>query len=128
MTTQTSTGLPAADVAVVRELAAKVAALAALPVQAERIREWQALNDLHPERPMAMIDEIPWHELTGNVPGADELQMRRDPPLHPGPGDAPPPDSTAGTTCGWTWWFARIWTSPRSSGPPLGPEHRRGHA
>jgi hypothetical protein len=71
---ETSTGLPAVDVAVVRELAAKVAELAALPVQAERIREWQALNDLRPERPMAMIDEIPWHELAGNgVPGADEL-------------------------------------------------------
>ena len=73
MTTETSTGLPAADVAVVRELAATVAELAALPVQAERIREWEALNDLRPERPMAMIDEVPWHELTGNVPGADEL-------------------------------------------------------
>jgi hypothetical protein len=75
MTSQTSTGLPAADVAVVRDLAARVAELAALPVQAERIREWQALNGLRPERPMAMIDEIPWHELTGNVPGADELRV-----------------------------------------------------
>lgn len=75
MTSQTSTGLPVADVAVVRELAARVAELAALPVQQERIREWQALNDLHPERPMAMIDEIPWHELTGNVAGADELRV-----------------------------------------------------
>jgi hypothetical protein len=74
MTSQTSTGLPAADVAVVRELAAQVAELAALPVQAERVREWEALNDLHPERPMAMIDEIPWHELAvPGVPGAEEL-------------------------------------------------------
>ena len=61
--TETSTGLPAADVAVVRELAATVAELAALPVQQERIREWEALNGLRPERPMAMIDEIPWHEM-----------------------------------------------------------------
>ncbi len=74
--TQTSTGLPAVDVAIVRELAARVAELAALPVQQERIREWEALNGLRPERPMAMIDEIPWHELaTPGVPGADELAM-----------------------------------------------------
>jgi hypothetical protein len=59
----TSTGLPPADVAVVRELAAQVAEIAALPVHAERIREWEALNGLRPERPMAMIDEIPWHEM-----------------------------------------------------------------
>jgi hypothetical protein len=63
MTLETSTGLPQADVAVVRGLAAQVAELAALPVQHERIREWQAINGLRPERPMAMIDEIPWHEL-----------------------------------------------------------------
>jgi hypothetical protein len=69
----TSTGLPASDVRVVRALAARVAELAALPVQQERIREWQALNGLRPERPMAMIDEIPWHELAGDVAGGDEL-------------------------------------------------------
>ncbi|MEI7744066.1 MAG: hypothetical protein WCK58_09990, partial [Chloroflexota bacterium] len=82
MTIETSAGLPAADVAVVRELAARVAELAALPVQQERIREWQALNDLRPERPMAMIDEIPWHELaTPGVPGAGELVMRTTHPF-----------------------------------------------
>ena len=60
---ETSTGLPVADVRVVRELAARVAEIAALPVQAERTRQWEALNGLRPERPMAMIDEIPWHEM-----------------------------------------------------------------
>jgi hypothetical protein len=80
--TETSTGLPQADVIAVRELAAKAAEIAALPVQAERIREWQALNGLRPERPMAMIDEIPWHELaTPGVPGADELVMRTTHPF-----------------------------------------------
>ena len=74
MTAETSVGLPQADVETVRGLAARVAELAALPVQQERIREWQALNALRPERPMAMIDEIPWHELaTPGQPGADEL-------------------------------------------------------
>ncbi len=73
---RTTTGLPGADVVAVRELAAKVAELAALPVQQERIREWQALNGLRAERPMAMIDEIPWHELAAEgVPGADELAV-----------------------------------------------------
>ncbi len=76
-TPTTSTGLPAADVAVVRQLAARVAELAALPVQQERIREWQALNGLRPERPMAMIDEIPWHEM--NVD--DELTVRSSDPF-----------------------------------------------
>lgn len=69
----TGTGLPRSEVAIVRELAARIAELAALPVQAERTREWQALNGLRPERPMAMIDELPWHELEGAVPGGDEL-------------------------------------------------------
>ncbi len=74
MTTETSTGLPQADVAVVRALAAQLGEIAALPVQAERVREWQALNDLRPERPMAMIDEVPWHEMAvPGKPGADEL-------------------------------------------------------
>jgi len=76
MTAETSTGLPRADVAVVRGLAGRVAELAALPVQQERIREWEALNGLRPERPMAMIDEIPWHELSAaGQPGADELAV-----------------------------------------------------
>jgi hypothetical protein len=72
---RTSTGLPHADVTVIRGLAARIAEVAALPVQRERIREWEALNALRPERPMAMIDEIPWHELQGDVPGGDELRV-----------------------------------------------------
>ncbi|MFN8630491.1 MAG: hypothetical protein U0838_09295 [Chloroflexota bacterium] len=76
MTLETSTGLPQADVAVVRGLAARVAELAALPVQQERIREWEALNGLRPERPMAMIDEIPWHELAvAGQPDAESLAL-----------------------------------------------------
>ena len=40
MTTETSSGLPAADVAVVRDLAKRLAEIAALPVQQERVAEW----------------------------------------------------------------------------------------
>ena len=82
MTSETSTGLPAADVAVVRELAAQLAEIAALPVQAERDREWQALNDLRPERPMAMIDEVPWHEFSRpGVLAAEELAVTSTDPF-----------------------------------------------
>lgn len=55
--------LPAEDIAVVRELAAAVAEIAALPVQEETIEAWKDLNALRPQRPMVQIDEVPWHEL-----------------------------------------------------------------
>ena len=106
----TSSGLPAKDVEVVRELAARVAELAALPVQQDRIREWQALNGLRPERPMAMIDEIPWHELASDVPGGDELAVRRRTRSRAGWRPSSAGRSTAGTTCGSTWWSSRTST------------------
>jgi hypothetical protein len=59
------------DVAVVRELAARVAEIAALPVQAEKQAEWRRLNGLKPGRPMVMIDQICWNEM--NV--GDELTL-----------------------------------------------------
>jgi hypothetical protein len=65
------------DRAVVRELAAELAEIAALPVQQESIARWKALNDLHPERPMVMLDGIPWHELNVN----DELTLRTQDPF-----------------------------------------------
>lgn len=43
-----------ADRRILRELARQVAAVAALPIQAERIRLWQALNRRQPERPMVL--------------------------------------------------------------------------
>ncbi|MBI2505119.1 MAG: hypothetical protein HYW07_18020 [Candidatus Latescibacteria bacterium] len=42
------------DRLILRELAQQVAAVAALPIQAERIRLWQALNRCQPERPMVL--------------------------------------------------------------------------
>ncbi len=48
---------------VLRKLAGETAEIAALPVQAETIRLWKGLNGLKPERPMVMIDQIPWHEM-----------------------------------------------------------------
>ena len=72
----TSNGLPIRDVQIVRDAAARVAEIAALPVHQETIKLWEDHNGLRPQRPMAMIDEIPWHEM--NVD--DELTLRtRDP-------------------------------------------------
>jgi hypothetical protein len=65
------------DLAHVRELASRVAEIAALPVQQETIGLWKALNDLHPVRPMVHIDGIPWHELNVN----DELTLRTQDPF-----------------------------------------------
>ena len=51
------------DVAVVRELAASVAAIAALPVQEEKRQLWRKLNARKPARPMVMIDQVCWNEM-----------------------------------------------------------------
>ena len=48
---------------VIRDLAARVAELAADPVQEEKRRLWRALNGLRPERPMVMVEQVPWHEM-----------------------------------------------------------------
>ena len=65
------------DRSILRDLGKRVADIAALPVQQEKITLWKALNDLHPARPMVMIDEMPWHEL--NVD--DELTLQTHDPL-----------------------------------------------
>jgi hypothetical protein len=51
------------DIEVLRGLASEVAEIAALPDQARTIADWKALNALRPVRPMALLDEIPWHEM-----------------------------------------------------------------
>ncbi len=53
----------AKDRTILRELAEQVAEHAADPIQEERRRLWRALNGLKPERPMVMIEQVPWHEL-----------------------------------------------------------------
>ena len=51
------------DRTTVRELAARVAEIAALPAQAQIRRLWRRLNGLAPERPMVMIDQVCWNEM-----------------------------------------------------------------
>jgi hypothetical protein len=60
------------DVAIVRELAGRVAQIAALPVQEEKRKLWRKLNAKKPARPMVMIDQVCWNEM---VVG-DELTLR----------------------------------------------------
>lgn len=64
--------LPKADVIVLRDLAARVAEIAALPIQEEKRRLWRKLNGLQPERPMVMIDQVCWNEMNLD----DELTLR----------------------------------------------------
>ncbi len=60
------------DVAIIRDLAACVAEIAALPVQDEKRKLWRRLNALEPERPMVMIDQVCWNEMSIG----DELTLR----------------------------------------------------
>jgi hypothetical protein len=62
---------------VLRALAEETAALAALPEQEETRRLWRELNGLRMERPLVMIDQIPWHEMAVG----DELTPRCQDPL-----------------------------------------------
>jgi hypothetical protein len=60
------------DRIVLRELASRIAEIAALPVQEEKRRLWRKLNGLQPERPMVCIDQICWSEM--NID--DKLTLR----------------------------------------------------
>jgi hypothetical protein len=51
------------DREIIRELAARTAEVAALPVQEEKRRLWRRLNGLGPIRPMVMIDQVCWNEM-----------------------------------------------------------------
>lgn len=51
------------DLGTVRELASRVAEIAALPVQEEKRSMWRKLNARAPARPMVMIDQICWNEM-----------------------------------------------------------------
>ena len=85
--------------------------------------------------PMAMIDEIPWHELAGRRAGRRRARRRPRPTRSRATSRrACAASSTAGTTCGSTWWSSRTSTSRRSStgrgggsGSPRTPSTRAGH-
>jgi hypothetical protein len=51
------------DITIIRQLAARTAEIAALPVQEEKRLLWRQLNALKPARPMVMIDQVCWNEM-----------------------------------------------------------------
>ncbi len=64
------------DLSILRDLAARYAEIAALPAQEEKRALWRKLNDLRPERPMVMIDQVCWNEM--NI--GEELTLRCEDP------------------------------------------------
>lgn len=78
--------ITAADLAILRPLAERYAAVAHLPVQRERLERYRATNDLERPRPVVLIDEVPWGEIrddalvprcTGSEARAIEQRLRR---------------------------------------------------
>jgi hypothetical protein len=60
------------DRTILYELASKIAEIAALPVQQERIKLWKNNNDLQKgSRPPVFIDQLPWHE----IDRTEEMQL-----------------------------------------------------
>lgn len=51
------------DKTIIKELAARKADIAAESCHEETIDSWKQLNRLEPQRPMVMIDQLPWGEL-----------------------------------------------------------------
>ena len=66
------------DKRILRDLAARYAEIAALPIQQEKKAMWQRLNRLDPVKAMVNISQVPWHEM--NVD--DELTLRTEDPFH----------------------------------------------
>ena len=48
---------------ILRALAKQAAEISELPIQQKTFKAWKGLNGLKPERPMFMIDQLPWGEL-----------------------------------------------------------------
>ena len=51
------------DIQILRELAKEYMQIASLPVQGETAERYRAVNRLAPERPVVLLNELPWHEL-----------------------------------------------------------------
>ena len=64
------------DIELMKSLAREYAEIAALPVHAEKRRLWIKLNSIRMERPMILIDQIPWNEM--DIDGF--LQLRVEDP------------------------------------------------
>lgn len=52
------------EIEVLRELGSKYMEYASLPIQNEKRKLWVSLNSLNMQKPMVLIDQIPWNELS----------------------------------------------------------------
>jgi len=64
--------IPEKDKRILQKLAEKIAKIASLPIQKEKVYMWQRLNGLDPIRPMVWINEVPWHEM------GEELELKTE--------------------------------------------------
>lgn len=60
--------LPGKDRSLLRELAKRLAEVAADPVQSEKSELWRRLNRLEPVRPLVLLQNGTWHETAGEIP------------------------------------------------------------
>lgn len=51
------------EISVLQELAKEYMQIASLPIQKEKINLWKSLNSGNMQRPMIVIDQLPWNEL-----------------------------------------------------------------
>ena len=65
------------DYEVLRSLGIEVREISELPQQQTNIALWKSLNRLEPQRPMVMIDQLPWHEMDVN----NELTLQTEDPF-----------------------------------------------
>ncbi len=65
------------DREILRKLAVRYMEAAQLPVHREKLELWKALNRGEMQRPMVLIDQLPWHELNGE----GELTLLTQDPL-----------------------------------------------
>ena len=66
--------ISAADRGILRDLAKRIAEIAAEPIQKQREQMWVKLNTLEKTRPLVRAFQIPWNEM--NV--AEELTLRSE--------------------------------------------------
>lgn len=59
------------DYTILREYGKKLAEIAALPIQKEKKRLWTENNSLNKQRPLVIIDQLPWHEINR----CDEMKL-----------------------------------------------------
>jgi len=53
------------DKEILQRLAVQYMEVAQLPIHREKMELWKAINRSQMQRPMVMIDQLPWHELNG---------------------------------------------------------------